>query len=74
MTFQIDGMRDLSTADHNARNRSFTIKNIFLAEVPVNEYFYVKVRGFWKNTKNQYDQVSFHLIYAFRVISKLVVT
>jgi hypothetical protein len=52
MTFQIDGMRDLSTADHNARNRSFTIKNIFLAEVPVNEYFFVKVRGFWKNTKN----------------------
>ena len=67
-------MRDLSTADHNTQKRSFLIKNIFLAEMPVNQYFYVKVRGFWKNTRNSFDQVSFHLIYAFRVISKLVVT
>ena len=42
--------------------------------MPINEYFYLKVRGVWKNTRNQFDQISYHLIYAFKVIPKLVVT
>lgn len=68
MVFSIDGVGDLSSAEHNIARKSFTLKSLYQSSLPINDYFYLKVRAYWKNIKNSYDQVSFNLIYGFRII------
>jgi len=73
MVFSIEGVGDLSSGEHNIAKKSFTLKSLYQSSLPINDYFYMKVRAYWKNTKNQYDQFSFNLIYGFRIIQKLVI-
>jgi hypothetical protein len=74
MTFSIEmtGVTISATADHNKNGRSFNLRSIYQANLPLNEYFYLKVKGIWKNTKDSSDTIEYYLIYACRYVSKLV--
>ncbi len=52
MTFSIenDGVT-LSSADHNAKDRTYNLKTIYQTSLPLNEYFFFKIKGVWRNTQ-----------------------
>ena len=55
MTFQIDGGTELPPPDHNISARQFTFRALYQANLPINDYFYLKIKAVWKNVKNSYD-------------------
>ena len=75
MTFTIenDGV-SLSNGDHNVNERSFTLRTIQQTNLPLNEIFYLKIRGLWQNPKNPSDSFEYYLIYGCRFISKLILS
>ena len=75
MTFIIENEGvSLSSGDHNTKDRTYTLRTIQQGNLPLNEYFYLKIKGIWRNTKSLTDTFEYHLIYGCRFIQKLVIT
>ena len=56
MEFIIDGRDDiLPASDNNVTARRFILKNLYQSNLPINKYFYMRVKGVWKNTWNVFD-------------------
>ena len=75
MVFSVDkdGVT-LSQGDHNQKDRTFTLRSIAQANIPLNEYFFLKIRGLWRISRTSSDTAEFYMIYACRFVSKLIVT
>jgi hypothetical protein len=57
MTFTIDDSNELPTPDHNYSARSFTFRALYQNNLPLNDYFYLKIKAVWKHVKNPFDQI-----------------
>jgi hypothetical protein len=68
MTFTIDleGV-SLTSGDHNVTDRSFTLRASYQSNLPINDYFYLKIKAVWRVPKSQ-NQTALTLIYACRFI------
>ncbi len=75
MTFEIDisGV-SLSTRDHNVNAKKFTLRRALQSSILSNDYFFIRIKGVWRNIRNRNDIIEYHLIYACRYIPKLIVT
>jgi hypothetical protein len=72
-TIDIDGV-SLSQADHNSNDKIFYLRSIYQSNLPLNDVFYLKIKGIWRNTQNSGDYFEYYLIYACRFVSKLILS
>lgn len=63
---------NLLTSDHNQNAQSFTLRAAVQSDLPLNEYFYIRVMGVWQNQNDPADKISYYLIYGCRYITKLL--
>eukprot|EP00347_Sterkiella_histriomuscorum_P001938 403370091 len=75
LTFSLDipGVA-MSSSDHNAQARTVTIRTTTQSDIPSNDYFYLRIKGVWRNPNNRNDILEYHLIYACRYVAKLVIS
>lgn len=66
-----DGYSISPSRDHNRNEKKFYLRAIQQSSIPLNDYFYIIVKGVWRNTKNSKDIIEYNLIYACRFISKM---
>eukprot|EP00347_Sterkiella_histriomuscorum_P005949 403354642 len=74
ITFDIDYSDKivLLNTDHNKAQKSFTLRAGVQQNLPLNEYFYIRLKGVWRNSQDRTDTIEYYLIYGCRYISKLV--
>ncbi|CDW76030.1 UNKNOWN [Stylonychia lemnae] len=62
----------LLNSDHDKNLQQFTLRSTQQRYLPLNEYFYIRIKGVWRNQNDNSDTIEYYLIYACRYISKLV--
>ena len=75
MTFTLDNYGiTLSSSDHNKNDKTFTLRATQQGNLPLNEYFYFKIKGVWRSVSDSNNIIEYYLIYACRYVSKLVIS
>ncbi|TNV87566.1 hypothetical protein FGO68_gene5423 [Halteria grandinella] len=71
-SIDLDGV-SLSGGDHNSSAQTFTLRSQYQVNLPINQYFYLKIKAVWKVPKSS-NRTELYLIYACRFVQKLLIT